>query len=164
MQVSSGSVATDLTDIWYADATPPRETVMLSKTNAVRLSLVCVFSQFVMTASAQTLTQQQPVIGRFGVGTTISSPSFGGIAIDPNGIASVPGGSTTNATLDIAALRRRTETTLPGDLFKPSKLRKVSLVRLERELGRRLDKERPISSDMLCLAGLTRGRLHHHRS
>lgn len=129
---------------------------MLSKTNAVRLSLVCLFSQFVMTASAQTLTQQQPVIGRFGVGTTISSPSFGGIAIDPNGIASVPGGSTTNATLDIAALRRRTETTLPGDLFKPSKLRKVSLVRLERELGRRLDKERPISSDMLCLAGLTR--------
>ncbi len=130
------------------------------KTKAWFLSLSCLLlSHFGLPGStlfAQTLTQQQPVVGRFGVGTTISSPSFGGIAIDPGGVASAPGGSKTNAKLDVAALRQRAQGNLPANLFKSSSLRKVSLVRLERELGQRLKSQQLIPSDMLCLAGLTR--------
>ena len=118
--------------------------------------LSCLLIQLEATGFAQTLTQQQPVVGRFGVGTTISSPSFGGIAIDPGGVASAPNGTKTNPKLDVAALKRRAQGSLPADLFRSSPLRKVSLVRLEQELTRRLEARQPIPSDMLCLAGLTR--------
>ena len=129
-------------------------------TRAWLLNLSCLvailFGPPGASCSAQTLTQQQPVVGRFGVGTTISSPSFGGIAIDPGGVASAPGGSKTNATLDVAALKRRAQGNLPPNLSKSSSRRKVSLVRLERELGELLESRQPIPSDILCLAGMTR--------
>lgn len=43
-------------------------------------------------------------------------------------------------------------------LASPSRLRKVSLTRLERELRARIDKDQPPTVDMLHLAGLTRVR------
>ncbi len=43
-----------------------------------------------------------------------------------------------------------------GEVAKPSKLRKVSLNRLEQAVGKKLDAGQPIDQDMLALAGLTR--------
>lgn len=45
---------------------------------------------------------------------------------------------------------------LNKDLQKPSKLRKVSLKRLEKEVERLIEAGKPVPTDILCLAGLTR--------
>ncbi len=106
-------------------------------------------------AHAQGLTVQQPVISRFGLGTTVSAPGFGGVAIDASGVVSSPKAVRVNAKLERARLRSSAESNLPPDMFRSSKLRKVSLVQLEAELRKLAESRQPIPADVFHLAGLT---------
>src|SRR5689334_3764428 len=88
------------------------------------------------------------------VATTVQLPSFG-VAIDADGVLSLktfedPGGKLRADRL--AAAKRQ----LPANVFTPAKLRKVSLVRLERAISARQAAGKPVDDVMLHLAGLTR--------
>ncbi len=84
-----------------------------------------------------------------------NTPSFGGIEIDAQGVL------TQRAMVDNAGLLNRqrvlaAQTTLNKDLQTPSKLRKISLTRLEAEVKKRIDSNQPIPADMQFLAGMNR--------
>jgi hypothetical protein len=86
--------------------------------------------------------------------TTVQLPTFG-VAVDADGVLSLkmfddPGGKLRADRL--AAAKGK----LPGNLLAPSKLRKVSLVALERALAKRVADGKPLDEAMLHLAGLQR--------
>lgn len=98
---------------------------------------------------------QQPVFGTTSVGTTVSAPSFGGIAIDANGVVTTPD------AVHITALERKqllegARKVLPAEMSRTSKLRKVSLVRLEEALSDAIEAGTGVSPACRYLAGLTR--------
>lgn len=77
------------------------------------------------------------------------SSSSGGVSIDANGVLQ-------RMTLDagqLAALRMNSASVVPSDMQKPSKLRKVSLNRLEAQIAAN---DGVVSEEMANLAGLTR--------
>lgn len=86
--------------------------------------------------------------------TTVQLPTFG-VAVDADGVLNVK----TFAAPDPRLLRERlvaAEATLPGDVFASSKLRKISLTRLERDIRRRLAEGKSPDNTMRHLAGLVR--------
>lgn len=85
-------------------------------------------------------------------GTILDAASF---RVDENGVAGTvrvpdPTGNLTRQRL------QRARGALDADIAKASKLRKVSLTRLERAVAAQLDKNRRPTDEMLRLAGLTR--------
>jgi hypothetical protein len=77
-----------------------------------------------------------------------------GVEIDANGVlrARIYNDASGELTRQRIAAARQT---LAADLQQPSELRKVSLTRLEREIGRRLADGQPIDEAMRNMAGLT---------
>ena len=98
---------------------------------------------FVLFLAATTMAQPN---------TTIQLPVFG-VAIDANGVLSVKTFPDPRGLLkarQLAAARNA----LPAVVFKKSKLRKVSLIRLEQAVRAKLNAGQPIDGEMLYLAGL----------
>jgi hypothetical protein len=93
--------------------------------------------------------------GGTGGGGTIGTGATSGVAVDANGvlqrvIVPDPTGALTRERVQQAMAR------LDGDVGKPSKLRKVSLTRLERQVQKCIAEGRPVEDAMRHLAGLTR--------
>jgi hypothetical protein len=93
--------------------------------------------------------------GGGGGGDTIGGGATSGVAVDADGVlkrVSVP-----DPTGELARQRvQEALTRLDQDVAQRSKLRKVSLTRLERAIQQRLAEGRPIDDVMQHLAGLTR--------
>lgn len=99
-------------------------------------------------------TSQDDDDGIPGAATTVQLPTFG-VAIDAEGVLSLksfadPGGRLKAER--IAAARK----TLPADLTKAAKLRKISLRRLETAIAAKSHKGAPLDDSETHLAGLTR--------
>jgi hypothetical protein len=93
--------------------------------------------------------------GGAGGGGTIGTGATSGVAVDANGVLqrvliNDPTGALSRQRIQQAMTR------LEGNLAKPSKLRKVSLTRLERLVQQRLAEGHSLDDAMLHLAGLTR--------
>ncbi len=85
----------------------------------------------------------------------VGTGPLGGIEIDATGVLKVtshpdPGGTLMRQRIKAA------KTTLPRKLSAPSKFRKVSITRLEKEIAAKLARGEQPNDDMLNLAGLTR--------
>ena len=82
-------------------------------------------------------------------------PSLGGIEINAKGVL-----SSRKFTGNAALLNRQrlaaARSSLNVDLQKPSKFRKISLTRLEREVAKRIEAGESVPADMRFLAGLTK--------
>lgn len=104
------------------------------------LTLICA------TASAQVIERN--------FATTVQLPTFG-VSVDAEGELTVKSFTDPTGRLKaerIAAARAK----LPGDIAARSELRKISLVRLEKALGKCLDARGPIDESLQFLAGLQR--------
>ncbi len=104
-----------------------------------------VFCQLAMTAA---LEADPPVA------TTVELPTFG-VAIDADGVLSLKTFADVGGKVraeNLAAAKRQ----LPANVFVPAKLRKISLVRLEKALAARQAAAKPLDDVMLHLAGLAR--------
>jgi len=107
-----------------------------------------------LVLSLATLTHAQNQGGQQQNATVVQLPSQG-VAINARGVLSLisvadPGGRLR------AARTRAARQALPMSVVKPSKLRKISLVRLENEIRKRLDAGLPLTDEILNLAGLHR--------
>lgn len=80
----------------------------------------------------------------------------GGVAIDAEGVLTVAIGKEATDKLALKRLEAVAKETLGRDLAKFSALRKVSLVKLEQAVAKRLEDKQPLTSDMQFLAGLQR--------
>lgn len=79
----------------------------------------------------------------------------GGIVISPSGVITAPQSQRINLVLEQKRLKSVAAAQLPQDMTKPSKLRKVSLVKLEAACQQAIDAGKTPSPDMLYLAGIT---------
>ena len=114
-----------------------------------RLTIICV-----LLGIAWGLPLSRAVHADPPPATTVQLPTFG-VAVDADGVLSLktfedPGGRLRAERFAAA------KGMLPGNLLAPSKLRKVSLVGLERALAKRVADGKPIDEAMLHLAGLQR--------
>ncbi|HTM54978.1 MAG TPA: DUF1598 domain-containing protein [Pirellulales bacterium] len=101
-------------------------------------------------ASVGAVTQQAFVVG---VVPVAGNGAVGGVAIDANGVIAQA------EERDVVALRdaRRNATSgLAADITRRSALRKISLRRLDTLLARHASQNKPLSSEILYLAGLQR--------
>jgi hypothetical protein len=89
---------------------------------------------------------------RGGVGV-IQGSAVGGVNIDAEGVLSSP---TVDQLHELAAIWEAALEDVPADLDRPSKLRFVSLKKLESEIARHRDQLLPLPESVLCLAGLQR--------
>ena len=93
--------------------------------------------------------------GAGGQNGATNQPTSGGVEIDTNHVL-----STRMFTADSKLLTRQrykhAQASLNKELQKSSELRKVSLVRLEKEVARLKAEGKPVSDDIRYLAGLTR--------
>jgi len=101
----------------------------------------------------------QPVWAQAGGGNenndTLTAASSGGIEIDANGVLSARTMTDTSGRLTMQRLEAARDV-VDQDLQKPSKLRKVSLRRLEQQVKALLESGQKIPEDMQFLAGMTR--------
>lgn len=79
----------------------------------------------------------------------------GGISISPGGVISAAQAQRINLSLEQKRLKTVAAAQLPQDMTKPSKLRKVSLVRLESACQRAIDAGKDPGPDLRYLAGIT---------
>jgi uncharacterized protein DUF1598 len=101
-------------------------------------------------SSISSVTQRPFVVGLIPV---VRNGTVGGVAIDANGAVEQA------EQRDVVALRdarRAAMSGVAGDITKPSKLRKISLRRLDALMARHVSQNKPLSSDVLYLAGLQR--------
>ena len=87
-------------------------------------------------------------------GTTIQLPTFG-VAVDAQGVLEAQAFRDPGGRLH-AARQAAAQAALPRNLAAPAKLRKISLVRLERTIKARLDQGQKPTDAMRHLAGLQR--------
>ncbi|MEX0586122.1 MAG: DUF1598 domain-containing protein [Pirellulales bacterium] len=110
--------------------------------------LVAVFAAALLCTSA-------PVVMAQGGNISISGGPAGGIEVDPAGVIKLKAITDDSANLAlkrIKSLRASAE----GKLAKSSKMRKISLTRLEKVVAEAIAKGEQPSPEMLNLAGLTR--------
>jgi hypothetical protein len=93
--------------------------------------------------------------GGTGGGGTIGTGATSGVAVDADGVlrrvmVADPTGQLTRQRVQQAMAK------LNGDVAKPSKLRKISLTRLERLMSEQIANGHPLDDTMQHLAGLTR--------
>ena len=123
-----------------------RLTPVLLAWRVLHLALLAVA---VLCPAKRLLAQQQG--GTIGF---VAQP-VGGVLVDANGVLA-------NAEVDtlgqLQRLRKELMHELPGDLQAPTKLRKVSLRRLEEAIEACLETGRPLDDEMQFLAGLTQIR------
>src|SRR5262245_38144014 len=120
----------------------------------VRLTTILASGFVSLLVAAPTAWAQFPG-GGGGGGNTIGGGGTSGVAVDADGVLKRV--SIQDPTGELA--RQRVEealTRLDQDVAKRSKLRKVSLTRLERVIGERLAAGHPVDDVMQHLAGLTR--------
>ena len=96
----------------------------------------------------------QPILAQAGGDDDLSSAA-GGVKIDAEGFLSARAKVDPSGALTMRRLKEA-RVNVNQELQKPSKLRKVSLVRLEKQVRKLLDAGEPIPDDMQYLAGLTR--------
>ena len=125
---------------------------MGTKTLFARSAIVCLVAASMVRAADDGL--QLPLLPP---ATTVQLPSFG-INIDADGVLDVRARAAVDPQL-VAERWAAARAARPGNLFAASKLRKVSLVRLERDLKRLLATGAAPDEAMKNLAGLT--RLHY---
>lgn len=120
----------------------------------IRFTIVlnCIFGGSAL-ASAQSLSfaEQRPFV--VGVVPVVGNGAVGGVAIDADGVIERAEQG------DIVALRAAQRVAMDGvaeDIAKPSKLRKVSLRRLDALLAQHASQNKPLTTEMLYLAGLQR--------
>ena len=89
-----------------------------------------------------------------GAQITVQLPTFG-VAVDPAGVLSLKSFADPTGQLQTAR-RQAAKMELAADLLAPSPLRKVSLVRLEAAVRRRLEQGQPLDDTLRNLAGLQR--------
>jgi hypothetical protein len=102
-------------------------------------------------AQSVSSTEWRPFV--VGAVAVVGNGAVGGVAIDAKGTIELA------EQRDVVALRdaRRTALSgLAGDITKSSKLRKVSLRRLDAHLAEQARRQQPLPSDLLYLAGLQR--------
>ncbi|MEZ6124713.1 MAG: DUF1598 domain-containing protein [Planctomycetaceae bacterium] len=83
----------------------------------------------------------------------------GGIMISPDGVIDAAAAQQINPALEQKRLQAVAKQQLSADMTRRSELRRVSLVRLEQEIQKDLDEERPVRFELTCLAGMT--QLHY---
>ncbi len=123
-------------------------------------SLVHFVVVFTWIIGGQAVAHAQSFIGTgtqrpfvVGVVPVVNNGAVGGVAIDAKGTIEQA------EQRDIVALRdarREAMAGIAGDITKPSELRKISLRRLDTLLARHVSQNKPLSSDVLYLAGLQR--------
>ena len=107
---------------------------------------ICIVGSHAVAHAQSTIssvTQRPFVVGLIPV---VRNGPSGGVAIDANG--TIPQAE----ERDVIALRdakRAAMSGLTGDITKPSKLRKISLRRLEAIVARHASQNKPLSSDLL---------------
>jgi hypothetical protein len=118
----------------------------------------CAFHRWIairlIFAAIPLLVVASPAFADPPIATTVQLPTFG-VAVDADGVLSLkefadPGGRLRADRLAAAKAQQ------PGNLFAAAKLRKVSLVALERAIDKRLAVDKPLDDAMLHLAGLQR--------
>jgi hypothetical protein len=88
-----------------------------------------------------------------GVVPVVGNGAVGGVAIDARGVIERA------EQRDVAALRDARRSAISGvaaDIAKPSKLRKISLRRLDALIAQLINQNKPLPSELLYLAGLQR--------
>ncbi|HEY2148143.1 MAG TPA: DUF1598 domain-containing protein [Pirellulales bacterium] len=83
----------------------------------------------------------------------IIQQAVGGVAISTEGVLTV---IKTDTLRDVAKMRRKALAQLPGDLYQPTKLRSISLSRLQQTIAACQKEHRPLPDDIRYLAGLQR--------
>jgi hypothetical protein len=101
-------------------------------------------------STISSVTQRPFVVGLIPV---VRNGTVGGVAIDANGAIQQAEDRDVLALRDV---RRAAISGLAGDITKPSKLRKISLRRLDALLAKHANQNKPLSPDLLYLAGLER--------
>ncbi len=96
----------------------------------------------------------QPILAQDG-GDDTTNDAAGGVKIDAEGFLSARTNFDQSGALTMRRLKEA-KINVDQELQKPSALRKVSLVRLEKQVRALLDAGKPIPDDMQYLAGLTR--------
>ncbi len=102
-------------------------------------------------AQVVSFADQRPFV--VGVVPVVGNGAVGGVAIDAQGAIEQA------EQRDVVALRnvrRAALEGLAGDVTKPSELRKISLRRLDKLLARHAAQNKPLTPDVLSLAGLQR--------
>jgi hypothetical protein len=94
----------------------------------------------------------QPAVSQI----TVQQPVFG-VAVDADGVLTAKTYTAPGGALRLKRLMAA-KAALPGDVAKPSKFRKVSLVRLAEAVRRQSDAGQPLDASMKQLAGLQRLR------
>lgn len=97
------------------------------------------------------LTDQRPFV--IGIVPVVGGGAVGGIAVDAQGAIEQAEQRDGNA---LGAARRAALNGLAGDLARPSKLRKISLRRLDAVLAQLASQHKPPTPELLYLAGLQR--------
>jgi hypothetical protein len=122
------------------------------------------FVHFVVTATcilgAHPVAHAQGSISDFelrpfvvGVVPVVSNGAVGGVAIDAQGVIEQ---AEQRDRIALRDARRAALSGLAGDFQRPSRLRKISLRRLESLLAQHAQQQQPLSSELLYLAGLQR--------
>jgi hypothetical protein len=101
-------------------------------------------------STISSVTQRPFVVGLIPV---VRNGTVGGVAIDAKGTI---GQAERRDVVALRDARRAAMSGLAGDITKPSKLRKISLRRLDALVARHASQNKPLSSDLLYLAGLQR--------
>ncbi len=123
------------------------------KRRIVRSAAIC-FAIVGLVLASQSTAYCQGGPGGGGGGQQGGNQDNGGVEIDATGFLSaraLVGNAVLNQQRAAAA-----KVALNKDLQKPSKLRKVSLTRLEAEVKKLVEAGKPVPEDMLYLAGLNR--------
>jgi hypothetical protein len=107
---------------------------------AIRGGLVSIAAAAILVAGGQAHAQ-------------IIQQAVGGVAISTEGVLTVV---KTDTLRDVAKMRRKALAQLPGDLNQPTKLRSVSLSRLQETIAACQKEHRPLTDEIRYLAGLQR--------
>jgi hypothetical protein len=101
-------------------------------------------------STISSVTQRPFVVGLIPV---VRNGTVGGVAIDARGAIQQ---AEERDVLALRDVRRAAMSGLAGDITRPSKLRKISLRRLDALLAQHASQNKPLSADLLYLAGLER--------
>jgi hypothetical protein len=117
------------------------------------------WSTGLLTVGALILAAPFPVLAQFnngigGAATTVQLPTFG-VAIDAEGVLDVKTFSDPGGKLRLERMAA-VKADMPADLRKFTKLRKVSLRKLEAAIAERLKAGKPLEAELRYLAGLQR--------
>lgn len=127
---------------------------MESMYSLIRVIVVstCIMGGYALVhAQNLSFAEQRPFV--VGVVPVVGNGAVGGVAVDANGAIER---AEQRDVFELRDARRAALEGLAGDIAKPSKLRKISLRRLDLLLAQHVNQNKPLTPDMLYLAGLQR--------